>query len=203
MFDARKIQEQAIYDAVSAASDAVTAEEIIYGKNAESSSEGDAAWVKSTMQRLENRFCETDVKQIRMHCQCGYGMDEKLSLLKELMISSSNLEEFANQAKARAAGLYCMNEELYLQFHFCPCPMLAEVERLETNTWCQCTTGYSKVLFERAFDCKVDVELLKSIKMGDELCLMKIIPRDSLYTYLPADNSELHHENNRPQSTKK
>jgi len=27
--------------------------------------------------------------------------------------------------------------------------MLAEVDQLETNTWRQCTTGYSKVLFEK------------------------------------------------------
>lgn len=39
-----------------------------------------------------------------------------------------------------------------------------------------CTTGYSKVLFETAFGCEVDVELLKSIKAGDDACLMKIIP---------------------------
>ncbi|NTW26506.1 MAG: hypothetical protein HGA37_17545, partial [Lentimicrobium sp.] len=61
---------------------------------------------------------------------------------------------------------------------FCPCPMLSEVDKLDTLTWCQCTTGYSKVLFEKAFNCKVEVELLKSIKMGDEICLMKITLRD-------------------------
>ena len=60
------------------------------------------------------------------------------------------------------------------RFGFCPCPMLAEVDRLETDTWCQCTTGYSKVLFETAFSCRADVELLKSIKMGNDVCLMKI-----------------------------
>ncbi len=53
--------------------------------------------------------------------------------------------------------------------------MLEGVEKLETSTWCQCTAGYSKTLFEKAFDCNADVELLKSIKMGDEVCLMKII----------------------------
>jgi len=58
--------------------------------------------------------------------------------------------------------------------------MLAEVDRLETDTWCQCTTGYSKVIFEKAFGCQVEVELLKSIKMGDDICLMKIIPLGSV-----------------------
>lgn len=176
MFDIRKIQEHALYEAVKKVSNDETAGEIVYGGSEASGKEDDQAWVKSAMKRLENCFEKPVVKQIRMNCQCGYGMDEKLALVKGLMASSSSMEEFGNLEKAKAAGLSCIEGELYLQFPFCPCPMLLQVDRLETDTWCQCTTGYSKVLFEKAFGCKVDVKLLKSIKMGDEICLMKIIP---------------------------
>ena len=86
-----------------------------------------------------------------------------------------------DERKAKSAGLSCANGELYLQFSFCSCPMLADVDKLDTDTWCQCTTGYSKVLFEKAFACEVDVELLKSIKTGDEICLMKIIPQGVIW----------------------
>ena len=175
MFDIRKIQEQVIYNAVKTESNETVAQRIIFGNQ-----EDNATWVKNTTKRLENSFDKMTLKRIRMKCQCGYGMDEKLALIKELMASSSNLEEFAKQDKAKAAGLSYQDGELYLQFPFCPCPMLAEVDKLETNTWCQCTTGYSKVLFEKAFGCEVDVELLKSIKMGDDICLMKIIPCSSI-----------------------
>lgn len=181
MFDIRKIQEQVIFGAIKAASNDETATKIVYGEHELSSAEDNATWVKSTMNRLENHFDRSAVKQIRMNCQCGYGMDEKLAFVKELLESSSNLEEFANQDKAKAAGLSYTNGGLYLQFPFCPCPMLADVDQLDTDTWCQCTTGYSKVLFEQAFGCEVDVELLKSVKMGDNICLMKIIPRDSIW----------------------
>ena len=181
MFDIRKIQEQVVFNAVKAASSDEAAAEIVYGENGTASSEDNAAWVKSTMNRLENHFDGAAVKQIRMNCQCGYGMDEKLALVRELMESSSNLEEFAGQEKAMAAGLSCADGELFLQFPFCPCPMLSEVDRLDTYTWCQCTTGYSKVLFEKAFGCEVDVELLKSIKAGDDICLMKITPRGPVW----------------------
>lgn len=180
MFDIRKIQEQVIFGAVKNASDDKMATKIVYGEH-ELSSSDNATWVKSTMNRLESNFDRSTVKQIRMNCQCGYGMDEKLALVQELVASSSNLEEFANQDKAKAAGLSYTNGELYLQFPFCPCPMLADVDKLNTDTWCQCTAGYSKVLFEKAFGCEVVVELLKSIKMGDDICLMKIIPRDSIW----------------------
>jgi len=175
MFDIRKIQEQVIYNAVKTESNENVAQRVVFGNK-----EDNATWVKNTMKRLENNFDKTTLKRIRMNCQCGYGMDEKLALIKELMASSSNLEEFAKQDKAKAAGLSYQDGELYLQFPFCPCPMLAEVDKLETNTWCQCTTGYSKVLFEKAFGCEVDVELLKSIKMGDDICLMRIVPCSSI-----------------------
>jgi hypothetical protein len=181
MFDIRKIQEQVICEAVKSASNDETAKEVVYGKDELVGTEDNPTWVKSTMKRLENHFDKSTVKQIRMHCQCGYGMDEKVALVKELVESSSNLEEFGNLDKAKSSGLFCANGELYLQFLFCPCPMLAEVEKVENDTWCQCTTGYSKVLFEKAFGCEVDVELLKSIKMGDKKCLMKIIPQGAIW----------------------
>lgn len=173
MFDIRKIQEKVIYEAVKNSGDENLAREIVYG---DSENEDNSQWVKSTMKKLEHNFGKSDIIEIRRNCQCGYGMDEKLALLKELMGNASSLEEFGNLKKARAAGLSYKDGDLYLEFPFCPCPMLAEVDRLESDTWCQCTTGYSKVLFEQEFGCSVDVELLKSVKMGDDKCLMKIIP---------------------------
>ncbi|MEA5049474.1 MAG: DUF6144 family protein [Eubacteriales bacterium] len=181
MFDTRKIQEQVLIEAVTKQSDERTASEIVYGKDGKAKGETNAVWVQSTMQRLENEFDRKTVKQIRMNCQCGYGMEEKLALVKELKLSAKNMEEFAGSDQARAAGLFCENGELYLKFMFCPCPILADVNRLETKTWCQCTTGYSKILFENAFACPVDVELLKSIKSGDDVCLMKIIPHGVIW----------------------
>ncbi len=181
MFDIRKIQEQVIFNAVKNKSDDETAKEIVYGREDLAKSENNADWVKSTMSRLENKFDPESTKQIRMSCQCGHAMDEKLALLNDLKAGASNMDEFGNAEKAKAAGMYCEDGVLYLQFPFCPCPMLAEVDRLETKTWCECTSGYSKVLFEKAFGCEVDVDLLKSIKAGDDICLMKIIPQGLIW----------------------
>ncbi len=171
MFDIRKIQEGIIYNAVKSKSNSLVASSIVNHKE-----ESNPLWVKNTMTRLENNFDKATVKEIRMNCQCGYAMDEKLSLVKDLMNGATNLSEFASQQRAIEAGLSFSDNNLYLQFPFCPCPALQDVDILESNTWCQCTTGYSKVLFEKAFGCHVEVELLKSIKMGDSICLMKIIP---------------------------
>ena len=179
MINIRKIHEQAMLKAVEAVSDTKVADYIVYGVH--NPPEDDATWVKSTMKRLEEHFAQVTIKQIRMDCQCGWCMDEKIELVKRLVKLTTNLEEFANHDEAKKAGLSFADGELYLQFPFCPCPMLAEVDKLETNSWCQCTTGYSKVLFEQAFCCEVDVELLKSVKMGDDICLMKIVPLGAIW----------------------
>lgn len=181
MFDIRKLQESVIYEAVKVHSDDITADNIIYGDSETAKYETDEEWVKSTMSRLEQTFDPETTKMIRMDCQCGYGMDERVKLVTELVAASSNMEEFANLEQAKAAGLFCEDGILYLKFLFCPCPILAKVDRLETNTWCQCTTGYSKVLFEKAFGCKVKVDLLKSVKMGHDICLMKIVPQGLIW----------------------
>ncbi|NDP23083.1 MAG: hypothetical protein GZ091_18680 [Paludibacter sp.] len=176
MLNIRKIQEQVIFGAVKAESNDTIAQNIVNGEF-----EGNPIWVKNTMKRLKDNFDILTAKKIRMNCQCGYTMDEKYALVKELMVSSTNLEEFANNEKAKAAGISYNDSELYLQFPFCTCPMLAEVDKLDSNTWCQCTTGYSKVLFENAFGCEVDIDLLKSVKMGDDICLMKISPLGTIH----------------------
>jgi len=175
MFDIRKIQENVLFTAVKNESNEEVATQIT-----DNQGEDNPTWVKNTMARLDEAFDASTVKKIRMNCQCGYGMDEKLAFVKELMSLSSSLEELGNHEKAKSAGLSFSNGALFLMFPFCPCPMLADVKKLESKTWCQCTTGYSKVLFENAFGCAVDVELLKSIKAGDDICLMKITPLGEL-----------------------
>ena len=182
MFEIRKMQEQALFSAIAVRSNRDTAAKIVYGKRESvSSEEKDWDWVKETMDRLEAGFPKDQVKRIRMDCQCGYAMEEKLQLLHELVATTGTLAEFGNHPKAKAAGMYVREGNLFLQFYFCPCPMLAEVDHLDSDAWCQCTTGYSKTLFEKAFGCPVDVELLKSIKMGDEVCLQKITPKEAVW----------------------
>lgn len=176
MVSIRKIQENALFEAVKNQSNSQTAKQIVFGPGCEQAKEDDADWVQSTMRRLEGGFDADTTKRIRMNCQCGYGMEEKLAFLKELISVCPDFNRFADSDKAKAAGLFYENGALFLKFTFCPCPMLADVDRLETYSWCQCSAGYSKTLFEKAFGFEIDVELLKSIKKGDDICLMKIVP---------------------------
>ena len=87
---------------------------MVYGKARSAAAEKNPDWVKSTMHRLESNFEFETVKKIRMNCQCGYGMDEKLTLVRELKSAASNIEEFTNSEKAKTAGLFCKDGELLI-----------------------------------------------------------------------------------------
>ena len=95
MFDIRKIQENIIYEAVRAESNEDIANEVVYGKDNMSKAENNSDWVKSSMIRLENNFETETIKKIRMNCQCGYEMDEKIALVMELKSDSSNIEDIS------------------------------------------------------------------------------------------------------------
>lgn len=56
--------------------------------------------------------------------------DNSLVLVKELMTGAASIEEFADSDRAKAAGLFCKDGGLFLQFSVCPCPMLADVGRI-------------------------------------------------------------------------
>ena len=118
MFDIRKVQEKVMYEDNKEKSNADVAGEVVYGCEKAAHTENNSDWVKSVMQRLENKFESEDVKEIRMNCQCGYGMNEKLVLVKELMAGAASIEEEFTNSEGKAAGLFCKGGELFLQFYF-------------------------------------------------------------------------------------
>ena len=120
MFDIRKVQEKVMYEAVRAKSNADVAGEGGYGCEKAAHTENNSDWVKSVMRRLENKFESEDVKEIRMDCQCGYGMNEKLVLVKELMAGAASIEEFTNSEKAKARGCFVKAASSFCNFIFVP-----------------------------------------------------------------------------------
>ena len=57
----------------------------------------------------------------------------------------------------------------------CECPMLEAARTSDSLTWCHCTAGYNKKLFEIIFERPVNVDVLQSIRQGFDFCLLKIM----------------------------
>lgn len=142
----------------------------------EPSAQETAEWVNSVSKLLDETFDEETIKKIRTACYCtdASKYEETKAWIGEIYRSSENMRDFVNKMNEKGAGWSLEGDTLFTIFTYCGCPMLEKVKSFKTKTWCYCTLGYSKALFESIFGYEVNAELIKSIKLGDEVCLMKI-----------------------------
>lgn len=85
-----------------------------------------------------------------------------------------DLNGFVQAVNERGAVWYIEGERLFTQMLTCECPMLEAAKGSESLTWCHCTAGYNKKLFEAVFETPVEVEVVHSIRQVFDECLLKI-----------------------------
>ncbi len=136
-----------------------------------------AKWVENLSVLLENTFDEDTVKAIRQNCYCNENgrLEATAKMMKQLYLSlNRDLNRFVNALNENGASWYIQDNQLYTKMFTCECPMLEEAKISNSLTWCHCTAGYNKKLFETVFEVPIEVEVLHSIRQGFEYCLLRI-----------------------------
>ncbi|MDR1693046.1 MAG: DUF6144 family protein [Oscillospiraceae bacterium] len=136
-------------------------------------------WAERICAGLERTLDHDAVKKVRMDCACGPDTG-KISKLTKLFQSSSHFCEFAEKVNALNEG-FTVNAErdaLFLVYPQCYCSCVKRVTKPISQTWCYCTLGYTKKMFEGILGRDVYVELISSVKTGGESCVIKITPRE-------------------------
>ena len=133
------------------------------------------AWAESICADLEAEFDNETVKTIRMDCACGPEMG-KINALRKVFLTAEGLEDFAERANKLKQGFTVKYEDgaLFLIYPTCYCSCVKRVDKPISKTWCYCTLGYTKRMFENILDRPVDVELMESVKTGGRECRIKI-----------------------------
>ncbi len=142
-----------------------------------SSPEVRAEWVDKLSTLLESRFDEHTIKKIREKCYCNENgrLEDTAESLKALYLShNKDLYRFVNALNGNGACWYIKDNQLYTKMFSCECPMLEKAKNTSSLTWCHCTAGYNKKLFEIVFETPVDVEIIHSIRQGFDFCLLKV-----------------------------
>ena len=136
-----------------------------------------AEWVETLSAVLENSFDEKTVKNIRQGCHCNENgrLEDTANNLRQLYFSlDKNLSRFVNALNEEGAGWFIKDDQLYTKMFLCECPMLERAKSSNSLTWCHCTAGYSKKLFEIIFERTVHTEIIQSIRQGYDYCLLRI-----------------------------
>jgi len=132
-------------------------------------------WAVDICEFLESHFNDDSICKIREACNCDTGASKAVKM-KSYLQNSKDLSDFAEKFNLNEtyAKLEAKDDSLLFIYPVCYCSCVKRIDKPLSKTWCYCTLGYAKALFEKVFDRKVEVELLESIKIGNNRCVIKV-----------------------------
>lgn len=167
-----------LFENIEKHSSSETAEKIAFGVNlpVSPSKEECKTWVMHIVSELENTFDEYTIKKIRMGCYCEEDgkLEENKKWLKNIYSASRDINEFVNKVNERVGGWQLEDGMLYTKYFHCGCPMIEDIDNFDTNTWCNCTAGFAKEIFDHVLGYEVEIDVFETMKSGSDYCLIRV-----------------------------
>ena len=138
-------------------------------------------WANAVCSYLEDHFTGELIRKIRMGCACTPS-SKYTNDVRNLYVSSDSLDKFCNRYNTVYAGKHSVWHEenvLFFSYPTCLCDCVQRINESVSETWCLCTLGYTKNLFDSVLGCNTQVELIESVKTGGRRCVMKITGKES------------------------
>lgn len=136
-----------------------------------------AAWASDVCHYLEEAYDGDTVREIRQICCCSDGASAA-KRMRACLKNAGNIREFAdlyNRTDKTGVWLEYVDEKhLILCYPECFCSCVKRSPAPAPKSWCLCSAGYAKRLFEQVFDSDVRAELLQSVKTGGAQCRIRV-----------------------------
>jgi len=144
-----------------------------------------AEWIKNAVRRLEKAAGKPTARKVMQACGmkcCGPTQQKRA---KQFMEESKTVEELLARLNERGIGggrLKLKDRNTIVGgYDRCYCGRVKQTQQpFGTDTYCQCSAGWYKSLFEAAFDRPVKVKLKQSILQGADTCEFEIELRNSI-----------------------
>lgn len=112
------------------------------------------------------------LEQCGRQCQSQSFVKKARSIYKK----SKNLDEFLDKFRKVYEHLHREGDNVYIIYPKCYCPNVNKIPPGKLSaTYCNCSRGWAKELFEGALGRPVEVVMEKSIVKGDDQCKFGII----------------------------
>jgi hypothetical protein len=106
-------------------------------------------------------------------CLCDSTIKKAASLQKQAT-NIDDLAKFLNENRIGGGHLRREGKFILAEYLRCYCGSVSKTKTKFSPTYCQCSCGWYKQLFETIFNKPVKVELLGSIIQGDDKCRFRI-----------------------------
>jgi len=132
-------------------------------------------WITSLIAGLD-KYADEETR-LRVLEQCGRQCQSQGFIKKARSIyqKSKNTEEFLNKLGQVYKHLHREGDKTYIVYPKCYCLQVNKIPRGKLSpTYCNCSRGWAKALFEGAMGRPVEVLKEESIINGDKQCKFRI-----------------------------
>jgi predicted hydrocarbon binding protein len=136
-----------------------------------------ARWIEGLMERLEEGVGETVAREVMVGCGRQCISRSLLEKARKLWRESGAIDDFLdglNQAHIGGGSLRLEGDIIYGSYERCYCGSVSKAAEPIPPTYCYCSCGWYKMLFETVLERPVEVELLSSIAQGADACRFAI-----------------------------
>jgi len=130
------------------------------------------AWIVNAVENMDAKIDEKE--KIRILEDCGRACARR-GAMKAAAESTGDLDKFLGTMKAWIGEKNVRREgaTVFVTYSQCYCPNVQAMEKVPAS-YCNCSRGWAKEMFETVLGKPVAVELLSSIKRGDKECRLVI-----------------------------
>jgi len=128
------------------------------------------------MSGLEKNVDEKTLARILEQCGRQCQSQSFIKKAKGLYEKSESIDDFLEKLGRAYKHLHREGEEVYIVYPRCYCSQVNRIPKGKlSGTYCNCSRGWAKALFEGAVGRPVEVIMEKSIINGDSECKFRVM----------------------------
>lgn len=130
-------------------------------------------WLTNLMESMDTQL-EEDTK-IKLLEECGRSCAKK-NIKKEAWKYQGKLDDWLDKMKkwVGAKNIQKQADCIQVVYKKCFCPLVQDIPPILTATFCNCSRGWLKEIFETVLEKPVTVEMEDSIMKGGEQCRFSV-----------------------------
>jgi len=133
-------------------------------------------WITCLMDGLDKHVDEETKAMILEQCGRQCQSQSFIEKARRIYKKSQNMEEFLNAFSEVYKNLQVEGNNVYIVYPRCYCSFVNKIPSGTLSaTYCNCSRGWAKELFEKVLGRSVEVVMEESIVNGDQQCKFQII----------------------------
>ena len=132
-------------------------------------------WITKLIDGLDKNVDQKTAAKILEQCGRQCQSDSFIKKAKAIYAKSKDTDDFLERLSRVYKHLHREGEKVYLVYPKCYCSQVNRIPKGKlSGTYCNCSRGWAKALFEGATGKPVEVVMEKSIINGDDQCRFRV-----------------------------